>query len=70
MLEGKLLTVKDVAEFYQKSEGAIRVAVHRRADWLPDPIKIGRSLRWTEEDIFNKLEELKQAVPARPTRYL
>jgi len=56
MANKKLLTVKDVAEYYQITEAAVRGKVQRRDNTIPMPRKIGKRLYWTQEDLDNHVK--------------
>ena len=51
---GRLLTQKEVAEMLDLNEST--VYRHRRAGKFPLPVKIGRSVRWIQEELKKWLE--------------
>jgi len=60
MSEGdKMLTVKEVAEFFACSVRKVWRLV--AAKELPQPVKIGRSCRWDPSEVQRYLEERKKA---------
>jgi predicted DNA-binding transcriptional regulator AlpA len=49
--EPAILYVHDLARMLGRTEGAIRAAVNRGAQWLPPSFAMGRRLAWRKEDV-------------------
>jgi predicted DNA-binding transcriptional regulator AlpA len=54
----KLLTVKDLAAFFQTSEASIRNAIYKkRWDRIPPPIPAGSRRYWSQDQVANWVEK-------------
>lgn len=67
-MESDLLYVADMAKKYGKTESAIRQAVLRGDDWVPQPFRVGKRMAWRRDDVEAFLADLSKHTTGRRTR--
>lgn len=60
--QAEILYVADLASMLGRSEVAVRQALNRGVDWIPQPFYMGRRLAWRREDVREWFAQRAQEV--------